>query len=385
MQHINKFDLLHEDSTDASSDSEANSTAAAAVREFERRLEDRSITALVDLIDVVEAVLGSCDDPVAAFALKCRSGASQPPDRFDALLQQQLSFFRESDDSALLEAMYSAASHFDPIDIQPLIARAFGGTADRSGAVWLLTAIVQHRPDLLVPGLFAGAVRGDCGAAVCWICGAALLSPRIAHLDPLVSHQLLELFLPVLLSRDDSDGAVAVTAAHLIADAFRRQGIFRTTAAHYMKLQRVVLRSKTHIDKHVAYVIQPIFKKLTVVDVKDLAQQLFINFTDAPQFACDLIVRESSKKKETNASFLDGWVEVHPRYKETSMKYLAKVFSKIPEYAINKFPMEDLKNGGDLAALAALKIELTNASFRCIFLLFLVGVYCFLHYNRHLI
>ena len=390
MIHFNKFDSLHEDSTETSSDCGPNSGYENSItKKFEKKLEEKTIESIIDLVEIINDILCSQFDFISNFDKVYKEIVNLSVEKYENQLQKLFNYFRESDDYELLDAIYKVVSKFDPINIQPLIFNVFQAIKDKNerriGIVWLIISIIQNRPDLLVPELFTvtHSQINDFGSVICWVAGEALFSQSISHLDPLMSHQLLELFLPEMLNKDETSIAISICAAHLISNAFKRQGIYRTTAAHYMKLQKLLLRTKTHRDKHVSSVIYPIFKKLTVVDVKDLAQQLFINFPEAPSFGCDLILRESSKKKETSASFLDGWIEAHPKYKTISMKYLSNVFSGLPEYAISKFPMEDLKNCGDLASLAALKLELTNASFRCIFILFLVGIYYFLHYDNH--
>jgi hypothetical protein len=71
---------------------------------------------------------------------------------------------------------------------------------------------------------------------VCWVVGQALSSSSIGHLDPLLSHQLHDFFLPEMLSPDQGFDALAVCASHLIRKAFDKQKIYCISAAHYAKL-----------------------------------------------------------------------------------------------------------------------------------------------------
>ncbi|KAH0792031.1 hypothetical protein GPJ56_004040 [Histomonas meleagridis] len=392
MAHVNRFDSLHDETKEAEEEvDQKENHQSPLVKSFLQRIENTQISSITELAEIINEVVKETDQNILPDFKKFFEEKNKlSTEKYESELQKQLNFIQDKVDSEFVSSIQRVVSTFDPIDIQPLTSKLIESSTDdnlfSTGPLLLASIIIKNRPDLLIPELFTftHSQISQVGPIICFLSGEATLSNSISHLDPLMSHQLLELFLPELLNFDVTSTNVSICSSHLIANAFNRQKIYRTTAAHYVRLQELLLRIKTHRDKHVASVLFPIVKKLTVVDVKDLASQIFEIFPNAPPFACGIIIRESSKRRETSASFLDGWVEVHSKHKEASMRYLTSVFSCLPDDFINKFPLEDLKKGGDLAYLSAMKLELSNSSFRCIFLLFLVALIYVINKRYHI-
>lgn len=293
--------------------------------------------------------------------------------------------FKEKEHSEFMAVLRERLDVFHTIELRPLIDRAITDLAKNEktgyGILWLIGVVVSTRPDLLTSDLLCYTPDPLVDTVISWIASKATESSSISHLDPLLSHQLLQLFLPEMLNSDQERDAMAVSSAHLVVNAFNNQKIYRVSAEHYAKLLKLVNNTKkTKREKLVIDIINPIMKKLTVVDMKDFARQMMEVFPQAPPFACALF-RRNTRDKKGNACFVDGWIEAHSSHKKVSMLYLQRVFAKLPETVVNKFPMEDLKEGGDLASLAAMKLELTNSSFRLLFMVLCALVFCYFYYR----
>ena len=335
-----------------------------------------SIFVSVTTIDELEeAVTKSCLD-IQQFEKPWKNCKGE---KVDAMIDEIYRFFAEHEDALFMAHLRERIMGFDTVDLKPMLDRTIKRLEERDlsgfATLFLIGTIVAQRPDLVTPKLLGESHEPIAKVApfVCWIVSRAISSSSIEHLDPLLSHNLLEFFLPRMMSGDEAD-AVSLRAAPLIDDAFKGQKVYRVCSEHYVKLLKLAHKKKTGRDQQVAEVLRALVKKLVVTDMKDLARQMMQEFPDAPDFACRMFVAEATKENGTNVSFVDGWVEAHGSHKKVSMMYLGKVLRDLPEAVVNKFPMRDLREGGDLATLAAMKVELTNASFRFTFLIFLLIV-----------
>lgn len=301
-------------------------------------------------------------------------------DKIDSMIDEIYHFFAERQDSTFMSKVREKIMGFDTLDLKPMLERTICLLNERNltgfSSLFFIGTIVSQRPDLVTSKLLSEqpCPLSRVAPFLCWLVSRAASSSSIEHLDPLLSHNLLEFFLPKMMSRDDSDTVVSLRAAKLIDNAFKGQKVYRICSEHYVKLLKLAHRRKKGLDAQVAEILLPLVQKLVVTDMKDLARQMMLEFPEAPGFACRMFVEEATKENGTNVSFVDGWVEAHASHKKVSMVYLGKILKDLPEAVVNKFPMQDLKEGGDLATLAAMKVELTNASFRFTFLIVLLIV-----------
>ncbi|OHT09765.1 hypothetical protein TRFO_21188 [Tritrichomonas foetus] len=346
---------------------------------FLQQIQNSPISSLSELAEKIEVSLAIEPDNKLNF-LKNFDKYSVTVLEYEEDMKKRLSCFEDKEDLLFLKRINDIIAAFDTFDLRPLLDQIIESLNQPEptghGGLFLLGIIVARRPDLITPKLlsFSHTNMTKVAPIICWIIGHATSSLTIQHLDPLLSHQLLEIFLPELLNREKSSNAVSVCAAHLIATAFAQQNVMRASAAHYVRILNLTKITKSTRDKRVSSIFKRLIDKLTVVDMKDLAHQMFDIFPDAPKFACELFIQEATKKNGGNASFVDGWIEAHSNHKKASMKYLTEVLGSLPEYVVNKFPMEDLIKGGDLAKLAAMKVQLTNSSFKFIFILVIVAI-----------
>ena len=68
MIHFNKFDSLHEDSTETSSDCGPNSGYENSItKKFEKKLEEKTIESIIDLVEIINDILCSQFDFISNF------------------------------------------------------------------------------------------------------------------------------------------------------------------------------------------------------------------------------------------------------------------------------------------------------------------------------
>lgn len=345
-------------------------------------IENQHCSSLIELAEVTEQILDIKPEEKDGFRKDFDKYQKQSKKDYDECLKKRLGCFEEKEDPDLIACIRAKLGEFDTMNLRPLLESInetlFQPEPHGYGGLFLLGLIVSHRPDLITPKLFSfpHEVMLKVAPSICWMIGHATTSQRIAHLDPLLSHQLLEIFLPELSNPKKESTALAICAAHLIYDAFEHQKVFRAIAYHYVKLLQLIHpNSNTYRDKQIADIFRTLVPKLDVVDKKDFAMQMFKQFPSAPDFACELFIKEATKENGGNASFVDGWIENHSSHKDASMNYLTKVLKNLPENVVNKFPMEDLIKGGDLAKLTAMKVQLTNSSFRFIFIICVIWAF----------
>lgn len=344
-------------------------------------IRNKEFSSLTELAETIETLMTIKQEDKLNFCRDFDNFKRLSTVEYEESMKKRLECFEDKEDPDLIIDIKSKVSEFDTIELGPLL-ESINETLllpdpKGHGGLFLTGIIVSQRPDLITPKFlsFPHETMIKVAPIICWIVGHAVSSPTIAHLDPLLSHQLLEIFLPELMNKDKSSNAVAICAAHLIANSFRQQNIYRASSSHFTKLLTLThskINSKR--DRHIMEVFKSIVPKIDVIDMKDFAPQLMKMFPDAPKFACDLFIFNATKENGGNASFVDGWIEAHSKYKKASMTYLTHVLGNLPESVVNKFPMEDLKEGDDLARMAAMKVQLTNSSFRFIFILVLLWI-----------
>ena len=380
----NPFQVLGSDSTDKSEEEGEKSEmiidpSSELLSSFKEKILEKQISSLIELAEVIDDVISIPPERKQDYK-KDFEKYDCAIEKYEEALVKRLNCFDDINESDFIAKIKEQLDNFDTIDLRPLIDFVIDSLNKNEptghGGLFLIGIIVNTRPDLITPKLLNLQDKNiaQVGPIVCWIVGQATLSLAIAHLDPLLSHQLIEIFLPQLMSIDKINNEISVCASHLIVRAFNGQNIMRASAAHYAKLLFLTKHTKTKRDKLVGRVFESKINEITVVDMKNLPSQIMEMFPNAPKFACEKFEFEATKKNGGNASFVDGWIEAHSKYKNVSMLYLTKVLSSLPEYVVNKFPMEDLIKGGDFAKLAAMKVQLTNSSFKFIFLCVIIGI-----------
>ena len=296
---------------------------------------------------------------------------------YENLMKKRANCFEEYDDFDAKKSILEAIATFEPLEIKPLIENCISNLSEEKqqpnySLLFLIGIIVSQRPDLITPENFEFSHDDfiKFSPIFCWIFNKSLESDKISHLDPLLSHQLIEIFLDILLSKEKECDATAICASHLIKEAFERPKIFRISSYHFAKILKVAVRMDTPRDAHVSHVLLPLIPMLSAIDKKALAANLMEEFPDAPDYATDTFLHEITKKG--NVTFIDGWVEAHSSHKEASLNYLNATAGKISDRIICKFPKEDLKKGSNRIKLAAVKVELMNTSFRFCFIAILL-------------
>lgn len=344
-------------------------------------IRNKNFSSLTELAETIETLMPIKPEDRLNFCRDFDNFKRFTPVEYEESMKKRLECFEDKKDQDLIIDIKAQISKFDTIELSPILESINETLLQPEpkgyGGLFLIGIIVSQRPDLITPKLlsFPHETMIKVAPIVCWIVGHAVSSPTIAHLDPLLSHQLLEIFLPELMNKDKSSNAVAICAAHLIANSFRQQNIYRASSSHFTKLLTLThSRINSKCDRHIMEVFKSIVPKIDVIDMKDFAPQLMKMFPDAPKFACDLFIFNATRENGGNASFVDGWIEAHSRYKKASMTYLTHVLGNLPESVVNKFPMADLIKGDDLARMAAMKVQLTNSSFRFIFILVLLWI-----------
>jgi len=290
--------------------------------------------------------------------------------------QERLDCLKNIFDVSFKELLLKIVATFEPLDIKPLLQRIIEcdihHSSDWVGTLLLIGTIIDHRPDLLTPELlrFPRNEFNRISPIITWVAGQALGSEKITHLDPLLSHNLLEVFLGEMLSDDSDSSAVAVCATHLIVDCFKLQDVDLISASHFARLLYISKKELSNRDQHISQLLNTIISDLSVSDKKDLAAQLMEVFFDAPDFICKIFIDEITRKK--NATFIDGWVECVTTHVNESMRYLDAISADIPKRIVCKFPKDVLNKGGNRIRLVSIEVELTNSSFRFCFIIFLI-------------
>ncbi|EAY18177.1 hypothetical protein TVAG_122430 [Trichomonas vaginalis G3] len=307
-------------------------------------------------------------------------------DKYKIFLNDRLICFKYFKDNDVVHAISDLISTIEPLEITPLIENCINNEKhDQTyiATLFLLCMIVKLRPDLITPKTFniENEKFLESMPLITWIISCSLQSDKIAHLDPLVSHQIIDIFLNnSILSKDSKYDDVAICAAHLIAQSYYKQNVYRITSSHFAQLTEISLRQTTPRDCYVANVLLTTMRSLSVSDKKLLAAQLLEVFPDTHLSVIDIFKYEATRK--TSATFVDGWVEAHATHREASMKYLCAVAGQVPERIICKFPKKDLRNGSNIVRLALVNVELKNTSTRvCTICFFLLIIYWF--YKKH--
>lgn len=362
-------------------DTSSNESYSEADGSYLDEIRNNHFSSLIELAETIESLISICPEDRLNFRRDFDNFKKLSVLEYEESLKKRLACFEDKEDPEIIIDIKMKISEFDTIELAPLLESIcktlFQPEPKGHGGLFLIGIVVSQRPDLITPKFlsFPHETMIKIAPVVCWIVGHAVSSPTIAHLDPLLSQQLLEIFLPELTNKDKSSNAVAVCAAHLIANAFRQQNIYRASASHFAKLLTLThSKINSNRDHHIMEVFKNIVPKIDVIDMKDFAPQMMKMFPEAPKFACDLFIYNSTIENGGNASFVDGWIEAHSTYKKASMTYLSYVLGSLPESVVNKFPMEDLIQGDDLSKMAAMKVQLTNSSFRFIFILVLIWI-----------
>lgn len=308
-------------------------------------------------------------------------------ENYKIFLNDRLTCFKYFKDTDIVDTISDIISTIEPLEITPLIEKCINEkkfSTTYCTTLFLLGIIVKLRPDLITPKTFEFTtdIFLESMPIITWIIGCALQSDKIAHLDPLVSHQIIEIFLAnKILSKESKCDEAAICAAHLIHQSFYKQNVYRITSSHFAQLTEISLRQNTPRDCYVANVLLQTIRSLSVSDKKLLAAQLLEVFPDAPISVIEIFIYEATRK--TSATFVDGWVEAHATYGKESMKYLNAVAGQVPESIICKFPKKDLRKGSNRVRLALVNRELKNTSTRvCTMCVLLLIIYWF--YRRHI-
>ena len=343
-------------------------------------------TKLSDLSNYVDSLINITDEEqVTKFKYHFYDFEKYNESEYENFMNIRSKCFEEYEDLDTINNITNAIATFEPLEIKPLIEKCILNLSKEKptnhSLLFLIGIIVSQRPDLITPENFEFSHEEfiKYSPILCWIFYKSLESDKIAHLDPLLSHQLIEIFLDELLSKDKECDATAICAAHLIKEAFERPKIFRISSNHFAKILKISVRMDTPRDAHVSHVLLPLITKLSAIDKKALAANLMEEFPDAPDYATDTFLHEITKKG--NVTFIDGWVEAHSLHKEASLNYLNATAGKISDRIICKFPKEDLKNGSNRIKLAAVQVELMNTSFRFCFIVILLLIILFI-YNK---
>ena len=323
-------------------------------------------------------------------------------EEYSNIMTERLHCFNDQEENSLVTRINGALDTLDSIEshsIKLLLEKTIENLSHSANnnigqaGLFLLGLLFVHRPDLITPEniSFDFSKRKQYAPIVAWLIQKAIYSGNISHLDPLLSTQLLDIFID-----HASDPAIALCSAHLLSQAFKNQDVWRVSSQHYCKLLAVAkstsyqidsekflkIESIQNVERQIKEIINEILPKLVVSDKKDLANQLMSTFPDAPDFSCELFIKECAIPG--NATFLDGWAETHlnPEKRSISKKYLAKIAPNIEEAHLHQFPVKDLLDSGEITELIVKKWELGNSSFRLIFLIGLIIIIYLLH-NRY--
>ena len=340
---------------------------------------------LIDLSCLVDKLVATPEGGTACFEHHFFDYEDYEESDYDTFMDQRSKCYKEFEDVEFVKEISNAVIVFEPLEIRPLIDKFINSLSNGKtacfGTLFLIGLIVSQRPDLITPEAFSFTHEKflEVSPILSWIIYKSLQSDKITHLDPLISHQLLEIFLGTMVSKEKESDPAAICSAHLIRMAFEKQKIMRVSSKHFAHLIEISNRQSTPRDCHVAHVLLPLIEKLSTIDKKALAMQLMEVFPDAPECATDVFIKEISKKG--NVTFVDGWVEAHSTHQQESIRYLNAVAGKIPEKIVCKFPKKDLRQGSNRIKLAVVQVELTNTSFRFCFIVF-VALIIMYFYNR---
>ena len=287
--------------------------------------------------------------------------------------EKQIDFFKNSIteiiEPKIIEYLHS--NEYD--DISDLIDYCLNKNQKNNfifGTYFLISTLIKERPDLINSNLFKFSIPIEKYSILIWILSQALHSNKILHLEPLLSNQYLEIFLPILLISENINDLILIFLIFLIYKSFINQKVFSIKSEHFVQLLHISKRISTSKDNYISNIINLFIKEIQILDYKNLPKYLMEFFPDAPEFVSNIFIKEININK--NVTFIDGWIESHYNHKRISMIYIECISNKIPKRIVCKFPLNDLKFGDNRIKLILLEVELTNSSFRFLFLILLI-------------